>query len=75
MYVYKEFSLLQLLKASLIGPRSQENRIQPEKNHKHDDSDVLRTRHRLRDSPHVQRWPDCHGACHSCDVDLLLSVN
>ena len=59
----------------LVGPGRQEDGVKPEKNHEHDHGDVLGTRHWLRDSPHVQRRPHRHGACHCRDVYLLLSVS
>ena len=62
-------------KELLVSPGRQEDGVKPEKNHEHDHSDVLGARHRLLDSPHVQWRPHCHGARHSCDVHLLLSVN
>ena len=58
----------------LVGPGRQEDRVKPEQNHEHDHGDVLGARHRLCDSPHVQRRPHRHGACHGRDVHLLLSV-
>ena len=58
-----------------VRPGRQEDGVQPKKDHEHDHSDVLRTRHRLPDPPHVQWWPHRHRARHGCHVDFLLAIN